>query len=292
MSHPESEPSLSARLGNLAKRFGLGGRGVRQLRDRAAALRLPFQPPPPVPASIWWRSGPQLQRLVDLPRSALSGPVQDDKADARDLLLRLVEIERYRLDNIDLRRVDGLNGSQHEAPHAHFEEYTATPACRGVRIISYKDFLKAISQALPRFLAGEQIQLLEADWFGERLFWAGEQHQEAFASAIVYARLRGLETSLPAQVTRYRLSRTGLSALDQRYHVLAMPEQAWGDPAFMSLLLDGGLPYARLPLLRSDSAPEILLLPREHAEANALGEGLRLAGAPDVCAYLKGLQRD
>ncbi|MBM7060919.1 hypothetical protein JQX08_09395 [Pseudomonas sp. UL073] len=291
MSLSESPLSLSARLGNLAKRFGLGGRGTRQLRERAAALRLPFPPLPVVQPSIWWRSGPQLQRLVELPRGALSGPVQEDKADAHALLIRLVVQERRSVDSLDLRLIDGLAGGLRQPPCAHLEDFTSTEACRSIRIISYKDFVKTISLALPRFLAGEAIQLLEADWFGERLFWDGEQHHEAFASAIVYARLRGLETSLPASITRYRLSSSGLAELRAQYHVLAMPELAWSDPAFMGLLLDNGLPYARLSLLQSGGAPEILLLPRRHEDANAFGDGLRQAGAPDVTAFLQSLQR-
>jgi hypothetical protein len=57
----------------------------------------------------------------------------------------------------------------------------------------------------------------------------------------------------------------------------------------MSLLLDNGLPYARLSLLRTPGAAEFLLLPKHSAEATALGEGLRLAGAADVVAHMKTL---
>ena len=112
----------------------------------------------------------------------------------------------------------------------------------------------------------------------------------ALTVAIVYteiARLfRGYKALRPAELTHYRLSRDGLSELRRRYHVLGMPVEAWSDPAFMGLLLDNRLPYARLALLRQNGAPEFLLLPRQHAAADALGEGLRLAGAPDVVATL------
>lgn len=144
---------------------------------------------------------------------------------------------------------------------------------------------------MPRFLAAEAVELRQASWYGERLFWAGEQHGEEFACAIAYARLRGLEVTLPAELTRYRLSASGLAELRRRYHMTAMPVQAWSEPAFMSLLLDNGLPYARLSLLRYPDAPEFLLLPKDSPEAHALGEGLRLAGAPDVIAYLEALQQ-
>src|SRR5690606_34406333 len=151
------------------------------------------------------------------------------------------------------------------------------------------DFIRAISMALPRFLAGEQIQLRQATWRGERLFWSGEHNIEAFACAVAYARRRGLEATLPAELTVYRLSVGGLAELQARYHVLAMPAVAWSDPTFMGLLLENGIPYARLSLLRGQGAPEFLLLPKQSPEATALGEGLRLAGAPDVVAYLKTL---
>ncbi|WP_271195015.1 DUF6685 family protein [Pseudomonas turukhanskensis] len=287
MSSSEPPISLSDRLSALAQRLGLSSRGPRQILQRASSLRLPFQPLPQPPEQIWWQNGAPLQRLVDMPRNALSGPVQEDKAKAHSMLIKVVEHDTQQLNAFDLRLIDGLCGSDLAAkPFAHFEEYASSDACRGVRIISYKDFVKVISTALPRFLAGERIVLRQADWVANRVYWVGEHHHEAFASAIAYARLRGLDVSLPAEITRYRLSTPGLQALQGAYHMLAMPVQAWSDPQFMGLLLDKGLPYARLAMLRTPGAPEFLLLPKDSPEATALGEGLRLAGAPDVVAYL------
>uniref|UniRef100_UPI0035678ACC DUF6685 family protein n=1 Tax=Pseudomonas sp. TaxID=306 RepID=UPI0035678ACC len=226
----------------------------------------------------------------ELPRGALSGPVQEDKAQAHAVLTRIVEVQQQQLESFDLRLIDGLSNCNPEQAHfASFEEYALSEDCRQVRIISYKDFVRTISQALPRFLAGECISLRQASWHGKRIFWGGEQHSEALACAVAYARRRQLEINLPAELSRYRLSSGGLNELQQRYHVLAMPGAAWSDPAFMSLLLDTGLPYARLSLLRNPGAPEFLLLPKHSAEASALGEGLRLAGAPDVVLHLQGL---
>lgn len=283
-----NEPStLTERLSALAQRLGLSSRGARQIMQRASNLRLPFQVLPQPSEQIWWQNGAPLQRLVDLPRNALSGPVQEDKAEAHSMLVKVVEHDTQQLNAFDLRLIDGMCGHDLTAtPYASFEEYASSQACRGVRIISYKDFVKVISTALPRFLAGERIVLRQADWVGNRVYWAGEHHHEAFASAISYARLRGLEVNLPAEVTRYRLNVSGLHELQAGYHMLAMPVQAWSDPHFMGLLLDNGLPYARLAMLRTPGAPEFLLLPKHSAEATALGEGLRLAGAPDVVAYL------
>ena len=90
-------------------------------------------------------------------------------------------------------------------------------------------------------------------------------------------------------LVRYRLNEAGLDNLQSRYHVLAMPEAAWSDPGFMGLLLDNGIPYARLSLLKKAGTPEFLLLPKGHQDATALGEGLRLAGAPNVPGHLRKL---
>ncbi len=290
MIQPDPPSSLSSRLAALAQRLGLSGRAPRQIMARASGLRLPFSPLPAPRDSICWQEGPSLQRLVDLPRGALSGPVQEDKAQAHAVLIRLVEAQQRELDSLDLRLIDGLSDCPAEhAGFSRFEEYAASESCRKIRIISYKDFVKTISLALPHFLGGERISLRQASWRGQRLFWAGEQHGAAFASAIAYARRRELAITLPAERCSYRLSHTGLTQLQQRYHVLAMPAASWSDPAFMGLLLDNRLPYARLSLLRSPGGPEFLLLPKHSAEASALGEGLRLAGAPDVVTYLHSL---
>lgn len=290
MSLSEQPSTLSSRLGALAQRLGLIGRGQRQILERASHLRLPFGQLPQMRESICWQDGPQLQRLIDLPRSALSGPVQEDKAQAHAMLVRVVEAQVQQLSTYDLRLIDGLSTcSPPQADQKNFEAFAASESCRQIRIISYKDFVKTISLALPRFLAGEGISLRQASWRGERVFWAGEHHSEAFACAIAYARRRELEVSLPAELSQYRLSEQGLNNLQQRYHVLAMPNAAWSEPAFMALLLDSGLPYARLSQLGGPGSPEFLLLPKHSAEATALGEGLRLAGAPDVVGYLQKL---
>ncbi len=285
---------LASRLSALAQRLGLGGRLPRQLFERARQVNLPYRALPATPDTIWWQHGPALHLLPDLPRDALSGPVQEDKALARAVLMNVVQRERQTLESFDLRQIDGLCGlpaSPSEGELNGFEALASGPLGRSARIISYKDFLKTISQVLPRFLAGAPVELRQATWHGDRVFWAGEQQGETFACAIVYARLRGLEVCLPAELTRYRLNSEGLLNLRQQYHMLAMPVQAWSEPAFMSLLLDNGLPYARLALWRYPGAPEFLLLPKSSELAHAIGEGLRLAGAPDVIRYLEALQQ-
>lgn len=288
MSLSESS-TLSSRLAALAQRMGLLGRGSRQIFARASALRLPFKPLPAAVESICWHEGPQLQLLLNLPRGALSGPVQEDKAQAHAALTQVVEAQTQQLHAFDLRMIDGFACPVPAPGYACFEDYAASEHCKQVRIISYKDFIKTISLALPRFLAGEPIELRQANWRGSRTFWSGETQGEAFAGAIAYARRRGLDAQLPANLVRFRLNETGLNDLQNRYHVLAMPEAAWSDPSFMGLLLDNAIPYARLSLLKKAGTPEFLMLPKEHQDATALGEGLRLAGAPDVPEHLRQL---
>ncbi|HYQ38986.1 MAG TPA: DUF6685 family protein [Pseudomonas sp.] len=281
--------SLTDRLAALAQRLGLVRRGSQPLLEQASRLRLPFGPLPKVPDSICWHDGPPLQRLADLPRGALSGPVQEDKAAAHAVLRTLVQQNERKLSEFDLRWIDGHSGAPTPGQcFRSFEEYAAAPVCRSIRLISYKDFTRALALALPDLSSGATLVLRQANWRGERYFWCGEQASQAFSCAVAYARRRGLLQHFPAQLTEYRLNRAGLDQLDASYHVLAMPGEAWSDARFMRLLLTG-MPYARLHLLRDSGGPEFLLLPRTQSDANALGEGLRAAGAADVNAWLRSL---
>lgn len=282
-------PSLIDRLADALQRLGIARRGSQQLREQAAVLRLPFGPLPAMPESIWWQDGAPLQRLADLPRGALSGPVQEDKAAAHLLLCELVQVSERAIDAFDLRWIDGLSGVPEPGTcFTRFEEYAASPACRSIRLISYKDFSHALARALPQHAAGETLYLRQANWRGERFFWNGEHAQQAFACAIAYARRRGLTLQLPAVLSEYRLSSNAIDRLENSHHVLAMPAVTWSDPRFMRLLLTG-MPYARFNLLRDSSGVEFLLLPRSQSDSDALGEGLRQAGAADVCAWLRSL---
>lgn len=290
MSQSEPIPSVMSRLARFAQHLGLTGKPPRQTLEHARQIRLPFTPLAEPEPSIFWNDGPCLQRVVNLPRSALSGPVQEDKAKAHAALTRLVRKEVSRYPSLDLRQIDGISGQSADGlAYATFEAFAATPACRQLRVISYKDFVRTLGTALPGFDQREPIELRQASWLGDRLYWAGEHHVEAFACAIAYARLRGLEVLLPCELADYRLDSTGLQALDAEYHALAMPAQAWSDRDFMRLLLDTKVPYARLQLLRNSENSELLLLDKSNNAANALGEGLKLAGAPDVVRYLRDL---
>ncbi|MDH2246181.1 hypothetical protein N5J76_08730 [Pseudomonas sp. GD03855] len=289
MSLPEPMPLLTSQIARLAQRLGLRSKASLPVQDRASSLQLPFTRMPEPEPSIFWNDGPCLQRLLELPRGALSGPVQEDKARAHAALTRLITKDCVRT-QLDLRQIDGFGGQCKDAlSYPTFEAFATTSACRQVRIISYKDFLRTLGTALPGFDKGLPIDVRQASWLGERLYWAGEYHLEAFACAVAYARLRGLEVMLPADVTDYRLDRGGIHALDAEYHAVTMPAQAWSDREFMALLLDSQVPYARLTLLRDASNSELLLLEKRDPTANAIGEGLKLAGAPDLIRYLRDL---
>ncbi|MHB0819950.1 DUF6685 family protein [Stutzerimonas stutzeri] len=290
MSQSEPMPSVISRLARFAQHIGLTGKPPRQTLEYASQIRLPFAPLAEPAPSIFWQDGPCLQRVVDLPRGALSGPIQEDKAKAHAALTRLVRKDVSAYPSLDLRQIDGISSQSADGNiYPTFEAFAATPACRQLRVISYKDFVRTLGTALPGFEKQAPIELRQASWLGERIYWAGEYHAEAFACAIAYARLRGLEVLLPCELTDYRLDSAGLQALDDDYHAIAMPAQAWSDRNFMRLLLDAKVPYARLQLLRDANNSELLLLDRHVSAANALGEGLKLAGAPDMVRYLRDL---
>lgn len=292
LSLAEQMPSLTSRIALIAHRLGLAAKpvGVRALLDSAGRIELPFQPLPEPATSIFWHDGPPLQYLLELPRGALSGPVKDDKDRAHAALQRLVRRVVDHYPSFDLRQVDGVSAHRGDrVPYLSLEAFAATPACRRLRVISYKDCMRVLHAALPGLGNGAPVELRQATWLGERLYWAGDHQIEAFASAVAYARLRGLELPQPVQLTDYRLDASGVQAMDQAYHVLAMPAQAWNDRTFMGLLLDQKVPYARLTFMRSAGHSELLLLEKQQPAANALGEGLKLAGAPDVIGYLRDL---
>ncbi|MBU0949775.1 hypothetical protein CXF92_01335 [Pseudomonas sp. Choline-3u-10] len=290
MSLPEPMPPVTSRIVRFAQRLGLTGKSPRQVLEHASQISLPFASLSEPAPSIFWHDGPCLQRFADLPRSALSGPIQEDKAKAHAALTRLVRQEQSAYPSLDLRQVDGLGGQSTDgAVYPTFEALAATPACRQLRVISYKDFIRTITAALPGYNEQAPIELRQASWLGERIYWSGEHHAEAFACAIAYARLRGLEVNLPCELTDYRLDAAGLQALDSDYHAVTMPAQAWSDRGFMGLLLEAKIPYARLTLLRNANNSELLLLDKGQPAANALGEGLKLAGAPDMVRYLRDL---
>ncbi|MFC3607082.1 DUF6685 family protein [Stutzerimonas tarimensis] len=281
-------PSLSSRLARLATRLGLTSRppAPQHARERIGKLKLEFAPLPAFHSSIFWSDNPSLEDLHELPRGALSGPTQEYKARAHAILVKLIRRESEPRDAFDLREVGGfLAPNPLGIPCPSFETFAATPACRAIRIISYNDFMRVMDTAVPGYKAAPRVTLLQANWQGDRVFWAGDGHGEAFACAIAYARLRGLDLSLPCEQVRYFIDEDGLAALERAYHVLLMPEHAWNDREFMRHLLEDGTPYARLRLQRHNH--EWLLLDKRLPRSDGLGIGLKKAGAADFCDYLR-----
>nr|WP_294973737.1 DUF6685 family protein [uncultured Pseudomonas sp.] len=287
MSQPPRHRSMTSRLSALAQRLGLGGADAHNVAQRSRTLSLPFEAPGAFVSGIGWQSGAPLHRLIDLPRGALSGPVQEDKARIHEVLKRLVGSHRDEHPALDLRTLDGLcHRSLQDSTLATLDELTQSDNCRKVRIISYNDFTKVLGQALPGFQRKAALQLRRASWHGDRLFWDDDNHACEMACAVVYARRRGLEITLPAVIQCFELHAAVLDELDRGFHMLAMPARAWSDPAFMDLLLDTGMPYARFGLFNTET-PESLLLPKDHPQSDAFGQGLREAGAADVIDYLR-----
>lgn len=237
--------------------------------------------------SIHWKQNLNLQHLVNLPRNALSGPVQEDKAAAHTFLKDIVTTEEYRLSMFDLRDIHGINLNLSQAlQYKSLEDISGSELCRDIRIISMRDFDKILDKAIPEFKQSKAVQLLSASWLGLHYFWAPELRSLELTCAIVYARRRELALNKPVQVNRVVLNKPELVILQQHYHVLAMPENAWNENSFMRYLVDYRVPYARLPLLRGSHPIEVLLLPRHEILSDTLGQGLRKAGAQDATEFL------
>ena len=107
---------------------------------------------------------------------------------------------------IDLRELYGFRELQLGAENlSSLELFASSDCCRSVRIISYRDFKKTIEQAIPDFFTAQPIHLLQANWLGPELFWAGQKFSCEFACAVAYARLRGLELPKTAHISRYMI---------------------------------------------------------------------------------------
>ena len=286
MDQPNSSSSLLSRLLSLFK--GRANDSAAFTPEHIAErIKLTFSGLDRPQLSISWKSNLYFQHLYDLPRGALSGPVQEDKAEAHALLVKLVSKVIDTESVIDLRDIYGfselLPGTERMQD---LETFAASEQCRHIRIISYRDFEKIITQAIPHFLSDQPINLRQASWLGTNLFWADEKLSCEFACAVVYARRRGLDLPKRTYISRYSLNIDVLQAVQRNYHMLIMPEQAWSDREFMAILLNSGSPYARLALSKEPYPTEVLLLPKRKQLSDNLGKGLKLAGAHDACEIL------
>lgn len=286
MNRPTNTGSLLSRLSSLFK--GSDCRSATFSPERVAQrVKLPFADLSVPSLNIGWKHNLYLQHLYDLPRSALSGPVQEDKEQAHALLAKLVSKVIDTEHVIDLRDIYGISEplADIEATQT-LESLAASAQCRHIRIISYRDFEKTITQAIPYFLSDQPINLRQANWLGAHLFWADEKHSHELACAVVYARRRGLDLPKRTYISRYSLNFEVLQLIQKNYHVLIMPVEAWSDREFMAILLDSRSPYARLALTKGHTPTEVLILPKRKPLSDNLGRGLRLAGAYDACEAL------
>lgn len=279
--------SFIARLRALAS-----GSGVPRLRSFTAEqvgrnVRLEFPQLTISRPSIHWHKNFNLHVLFELSRSALSGPVQEDKAAAYAFLKHIVKTKETFLDSFDLRDIYGISIKLPEIlPYETLEEICALESCRSIRLISLSDFERLMARIMPSSKQSQPVQLYSAPWLGKNYFWEPEPPLLEFISAVVYARRRGLPIVRSARLLEPCLNKKALEDLQQSYHMLALPSNAWSESTFMPYLVNYRVPYARLtaaPLLKPF---ELLLLPRTDVLSDELGKGLRIAGARDATTFL------
>ena len=276
--------TVSARLLDFAQRLGLRRVVAPEFRQRIAQLALTF-PRLPVPEdTIWWHNALSLESLYELPRGALSGPVQDDKAHAHKALRALIYRQQWEIDALDLRSISGLVGYESLFSSLTQLEHYNVAQCRHIRIISMTDLSKVLDN-----LQTDRWVLNEASWRGGRRFWTHSLHNQAITAAVCYAKLRKLCVERPAVINSFQFNHDGIQKLSQQFHVLYMPNEAWNNEALMDLLATHQLPYSRLSLDRATRTGDCLILPKQHAYADALGQGLLALGAEDFCDYLRRL---
>ncbi|NLD15724.1 MAG: hypothetical protein GX665_11675 [Gammaproteobacteria bacterium] len=247
-------------------------------------LRLRFPHPEKPAPSIHWKHVLHLQQLVNLPSNALSGPVQEDKAQAYRYLKQIVSIESCALDSYDLRQLYGLNHTQDALlQYDSWEALSQAPQCKQVRIISIRDFNRTLSEALG---SNQHAELISTAWMPDHFYWASTDNSCQLASALVYARRRELPVNLPAHLHQIRINVLAVRELQQHYHMLGVPAEAWMDPDFMSFLTGHKTPYARFSMLNGPEAVQIILLPRDNPQSHTFGLGLLLAGAREITELL------
>jgi len=232
--------------------------------------------------SIWWQSTPKLHNLSDLKRSALSGPIQEIKAEIREKILKTFLVENIN-DRIQLSNVSGLCANIIGDPNcSSFEDFVASDAGKKIKIISNKDFETNLNRALSN--TNNHLKIVSAEWFNSRLFWNNNKNAINFACAVVYAKKRKLDLSFESSIKHYYVSNRALSDLNTNYHILAMPNSAWRNHHLMDILFNEQLPYVRLPLLF-----DALILPKKDATSYKLGCSLINAGAFDIIPIIKQL---
>lgn len=252
--------------------------------DVVRTLRLDFPSVALPTPSIHWKHTLTLQQLANLPSNALSGPVQEDKAAAYRFLSRIVSIEQRELRSFDLRDLYGLNHDQEQLlAQDTWEAMAQTEQCRHVRIISIRDFNRALSTAIGK---NQTVELFNTAWAAKQIYWAHPHNACELVSALVYARRRELPLHLPARLHTYQVSTEAVAELQKNYHSLVMPKAAWTDPNFMDYLVNHKVPYVRLSMPLGKQALQTIVLARNTPHANVFGNGLLKAGAQEISSLL------
>lgn len=275
----------------LTRRFQRGQLDLTEAQLRAA-VDLPFQPLFKPNFDIFLPRCIAIQKLIHLPSNGLSGPVQDDKANAYMFLKNLVTSTSYENPEFSIQNFSGIN-----CPPVVTDaiDSLATFAqhryCRDARILSYRDFEAALHSSFARRNKAPVV-IEQIDWLNQGCFWDANQESSLahFVCAQNYASLRQLTNTVPALINQHQINLNALSQLKASYHMLSMPQETWSHPGFMSLLIERSLPYARIAISRTPKPYiEWLLLPRNHTLSNLLAEALLEAGAADAIEYLRKL---
>jgi len=269
----------------IAKKLGFNNKNNSNSSNQNKDLfDIDFSPPVINQHTIWWNAtNLKLYSLVDLPRNALSGPIQEAKAELRDKLIKTFLAENINTD-IDLRDLHGIYGNiLSNTDHQSFEEFVKSDDCKKAGIISQKDLQSTLNR-IPNISNNKPLKLVSAEWLDNKLFWHGNKQIINLVCAVVYARKRKIELIYNANIRNYYVSRKSLIDIGTNYHVLAMPENAWRNHQLMSILFDEQLPYVRLPLLF-----DALILQKRHQTSYELGIKLLQSGATDIIKVIEGL---
>lgn len=258
-----------------------------EVKDR---LRLTFPVPTMPPASIHWQHSLHLHQLANLPANALSGPVQEDKAEAYQYLNKIVSLETSSLDSYDLRNLYGLNHDLEQLlDHDCWNSMALSQPCRTVRIISIRDFNRTLESAIGN---DATIELLSTAWEPDKHYANCTQGTGCkLLAALVYARRREVPVMRPVTLSQTQVNALPVQELHKHYHTLAMPDTAWTDPVFMNYLVSHKTPYVRLGLPLGQQQLQIILLPRNNPHSDTFGTGLLKAGAHELSSFLLKLSR-
>ncbi|MCJ8169000.1 DUF6685 family protein [Atopomonas sediminilitoris] len=262
-------------------RLALAAHRPAAIARAAAAIKVNPVDPRWGDQSIFWEAGLPLQNLINMPKRRLSGPVKEVKDAAWQALHNLIEEHTLREEHFDLRRLGGLVYTAEFADHdfTKLEQLAASSLAEDFRVKSYGDFMQALGRAFSAVGTASFLELYQASWHGQRLFWGFSKGGLAMACAVSYAREHNLEQSVPASIHHLQLRPEGLEQLEEQFICLLLEKSLFSEKQLIQLLAEHHVLYARLVLSTDARHPDLLLLPRSAASSQAVGEGLLQAGA-------------